>query len=49
MDKLLLMTEGKTAYFGPAARALATFKAAGIQCHANYNPGEFGTTGMTTL
>eukprot|EP00045_Choanoeca_perplexa_P014300 m.167448 g.167448 ORF g.167448 m.167448 type:complete len:664 (+) comp16636_c0_seq8:154-2145(+) len=41
MDKLLLMTEGQTAYFGQASQALASFEAAGIRCHANYNPADF--------
>eukprot|EP00730_Choanoeca_flexa_P017158 TRINITY_DN8223_c0_g1_i1.p1 TRINITY_DN8223_c0_g1~~TRINITY_DN8223_c0_g1_i1.p1 ORF type:complete len:653 (+),score=153.38 TRINITY_DN8223_c0_g1_i1:329-2287(+) len=41
MDKLLLMTEGHTAYFGAANQALAHFDKAGIACHENYNPADF--------
>lgn len=41
MDKLLLLSEGRTAYFGPADKAVATFSSWGISCHAQFNPADF--------
>ncbi|KAF8057645.1 FUM1 [Scenedesmus sp. PABB004] len=40
-DDLLLLSEGRTVYAGPAAAALDYFEALGHACPAHYNPAEF--------
>jgi ABC-type multidrug transport system ATPase subunit/ABC-type multidrug transport system permease subunit len=40
-DTLVLLSRGKLAYFGPAARALDYFTGLGYSCPASANPAEF--------
>lgn len=40
-DKLLLLSAGETAYFGPAKEALGYFASLGYQCPADEDPVEF--------
>eukprot|EP00730_Choanoeca_flexa_P002137 TRINITY_DN10928_c0_g1_i10.p1 TRINITY_DN10928_c0_g1~~TRINITY_DN10928_c0_g1_i10.p1 ORF type:complete len:300 (+),score=55.70 TRINITY_DN10928_c0_g1_i10:427-1326(+) len=41
IDTVLLMSEGRLAYFGAAAHALAHFEAIGLRCKTHYNPADF--------
>lgn len=41
LDRLLLLGEGQTAYFGPAADAQALFRQAGFPCPSDLNPADF--------
>jgi len=40
-DSLLLLHQGKDAYFGPATNALAHFGALGVVCPPQHNPADF--------
>ena len=40
-DRLLLLSEGRTMYFGEAAAAVAYFAAAGFHCPPQFNPADF--------
>jgi ABC-type multidrug transport system ATPase subunit len=40
-DRLLLLSEGKQMYFGPAADAVTYFIKAGYPCPARFNPSDF--------
>lgn len=40
-DRLLLLTEGKVAYFGKANEATAYFKSIGYPCPVEYNPADY--------
>ena len=41
IDLLLLLTEGRCAYFGPAQDAVAWFGSAGFPCPEEFNPADF--------
>lgn len=40
-DRILLMSEGRTAFLGPASQALSFFSSQGLPCPPNYNPADF--------
>lgn len=40
-DNLLLLSEGKSIYFGPANRVLSYFELLGYRCPEHYNPADF--------
>ncbi|CAL8143785.1 unnamed protein product [Orchesella dallaii] len=40
-DRLLLLQEGQTAYFGPASHVISHFAALGLHISPNYNPADF--------
>lgn len=40
-DKLLLLSEGKTMYMGPASTAVEFFQSIGYICPENFNPSDF--------
>lgn len=40
-QNLLLMADGRVAYFGPLAGAVSYFNKLGLQCPSNYNPADF--------
>ncbi|XP_023346126.1 protein white isoform X2 [Eurytemora carolleeae] len=41
MDQLMLMSEGRTIYLGPASNALLFFNKCGFECPSKYNPADF--------
>ncbi len=40
-DRILLLTEGRTAFLGPINEALSFFASQGMPCPVNYNPADF--------
>ncbi|XP_021949882.1 ABC transporter G family member 21 isoform X2 [Folsomia candida] len=40
-DRLLLLSDGQTAYFGPASCVVSHFEALGLNIAPNYNPADF--------
>ncbi|KAK4030084.1 hypothetical protein OUZ56_023042 [Daphnia magna] len=48
-DRILLMAEGRTAFFGPVPDCLSFFSSQGLSCPSNYNPADFYIRTLATM
>ncbi|XP_057365334.1 protein white-like [Daphnia carinata] len=48
-DRIFLMAEGRTAFFGPVSDAKSFFLSRGLPCPSNYNPADFYIQTLATV